>query len=217
MTDDHASETFFGYCISSYCFMMGVSSPLYGWWANARRTSRNPIATGCALMILGNIIYVLANVAPTYAGREWLVLVARLVMGTGAGIIGVIRSYVATASTARDRPRAISINTACWTAGAAVGPGLQAAFTPLAYPGHDLFGSVVRLNMYTAPALTGIVSLSIILLLLFTQFSEKYAGIVPEETRTDPFFVLPKFKWPPIVVCLYVWFTGSVIFTNIET
>ncbi len=96
---------------------------------------------------------------------------------------GIIRSYVSTASTSTDRTRAISINTACWTSGAAVGPALQAAFTPLNYPGTQLIPGILRLNMYTAPALAGLVSLVIIMMLLYTLFEEGYAGIVPEETR----------------------------------
>ena len=69
--------------------------------------------------------------------------------------MGVIRAYVATASVAKDRIKAISINTAFFAAGIAVGPGLQAAFTPLRYPGEQLFGGAIRLNMYTTPAFVG--------------------------------------------------------------
>jgi MFS family permease len=99
-------------------------------------------------MIFGNVIYVLADLAPSVNGKMAMILVARVITGTGAGgfeiidfcrnlsgIISVLRSYVANASTKADRTRAISINTACWTGGAAIGPALQAAFTPLNYPG----------------------------------------------------------------------------------
>jgi ceroid-lipofuscinosis MFS transporter 7 len=51
-------------------------------------------------------------------------------------MVSVIRAYVATASTSRDRIKAISINTAFSAIGIAIGPGLQAAFTPLGYPGN---------------------------------------------------------------------------------
>jgi hypothetical protein len=51
------------------------------------------------------------------------------------GMVGVLRAYVATASTNKDRVSAIAMNTAFFTGGIAVGPGLQVAFSPIGYPG----------------------------------------------------------------------------------
>jgi hypothetical protein len=36
-------------------------------------------------MILGNMIYMVADLAPTVDGKMAMVLIARMVMGTGAG------------------------------------------------------------------------------------------------------------------------------------
>jgi hypothetical protein len=85
--------------------------------------------------------------------------------------------------------------------------------------------------MYTAPAYTGALSIALTIVLLFTMFKERYAGIVPQATKAgaagvvcavgsrvvDPYFVLPKFKWLPVCVCLFVWFVQAVIGINIET
>lgn len=98
-------------------------------------------------------------------------------------MVSVTRAYVATASTSKDRMKAISVNTAFFAAGIAIGPGLLVAFTPLQYPGVELLGGALRINMYTAPAFVGVGCLLIITLLMLTAFKEKYSGIVPEKTK----------------------------------
>jgi MFS family permease len=64
----------------------GLSSPLYGWWANRGKTTRAPVVTGCMLMLIGNVIYAYAENANTNDMRMWIVLFARVVMGAGSGL-----------------------------------------------------------------------------------------------------------------------------------
>jgi hypothetical protein len=122
------------------------------------------------------------------------------------GMIGVLRAYVATASSANDRVRAIALNTAFFSGGIAVGPGLQVAFSPIGYPGFhtctdifkqqkiyegvSFFNNVLRFDMYTTPAFAAAVCTCIIAILMVTMFKEKYAGIVTEATRKGKFLCL---------------------------
>lgn len=57
--------------------------------------------------------------------RRWVMMVARFFIGVGAGTIGVMRAYAATASSLKDRARAITFIQASYVIGMTLGPGIQ--------------------------------------------------------------------------------------------
>lgn len=87
----------------------------------------------------------------------------------------MLRAYVATSSNVEDRTKAISIGTAAYALGLTAGPGLQAAFTPIGYPGFVT--GQFHLDMYTVPGFSCVIASAICLLLLITIFRESYAGV----------------------------------------
>jgi ceroid-lipofuscinosis MFS transporter 7 len=101
-----------------------------------------------------------------------------------------LRAYASTASTVRDRPRAIALVTCGQAIGNTAGPGIssqlnwrfeilafQLLFTPLGYPGFQLIPGM-SIDMYTAPAYFACVMNFFGLLALFFLFNESYVGII---------------------------------------
>lgn len=89
----------------------------------------------------------------------------------------LLRTYASTASTSKDRSRAIAFVTCGQALGLTSGPAMQLLFTWLNYPGYSLFGGF-HLNMYTAPAYFACALNFFGALTLYLYFQEKYAGIV---------------------------------------
>ena len=75
-------------------------------------------------MILSNIIFCFVEGFPEKQ-RRWVMMVARFFIGVGAGTIGVMRAYAATASSLKDRARAITFIQASYVIGMTFGPGIQ--------------------------------------------------------------------------------------------
>ncbi|TKR87939.1 hypothetical protein L596_012265 [Steinernema carpocapsae] len=142
-------------------------------------------------------------------------IVARFIAGFGSGNLGVLRSYSATASTAADRNKAISMGIAGFVLGLSVGPAIQSIFTPIGKKGFNI-GPVV-FNTYTIPAYIMVLISVIAIVLLYTVFTETYAGIISKEERNqDPYTVLPKFDKLAACVCIYLWFMQNSINTDLE-
>ncbi|KAK6013640.1 hypothetical protein OSTOST_21041 [Ostertagia ostertagi] len=125
-------------------------------------------------MIFSNIIFCFVE-AFKEKERRWVMMVARFFIGLGAGTVGVMRAYASTASSLKDRARAITFIQASYVIGMTIGPGIPVAFAPIKFPGL-VFGPV-HLDMYTAPAwfATLICILSLVLLIILLE--ENYAGV----------------------------------------
>ncbi|KAK6053450.1 hypothetical protein COOONC_09045 [Cooperia oncophora] len=131
-------------------------------------------------------------------------LIARFFTGFGAGTLGVLRSFVATASTRSSRIRAISMGTAGLTTGLSIGPAIQILFIPLGNAGF--FVGPLLFNMYTSAAffmfLINIISIFVVHIVLV----EDYVGIISDdEKKEDPFLVIPKFDRVPVLLLFYMW------------
>lgn len=106
--------------------------------------------------------------------------------------IGLIKTFCASASTLKDRSRAIAIGTGGLALGLAIGPSIQILFVPFGYPGLELFNGF-QLSMYTLPAIFAcIVNLLAILIMLF-MFEERYAGLVNYNVFND--FLIIKYHY----------------------
>lgn len=89
----------------------------------------------------------------------------------------LLRTYASTASTVKDRSRAIAFVTCGQALGLTSGPAMQLLFTWLNYPGYSLFFGF-HLNMYTAPAYFACAMNLFGAITLYLFFNEKYAGII---------------------------------------
>ena len=77
---------------------------------------RPPLTAGLIVMIVSNAIYACVELFPQ-TSRRWVMLVARFFVGSGSGIVGIMRAYAATASTLKDRAKAITYLSASFVSG----------------------------------------------------------------------------------------------------
>uniref|UniRef100_A0A1I7SRT4 MFS domain-containing protein n=1 Tax=Bursaphelenchus xylophilus TaxID=6326 RepID=A0A1I7SRT4_BURXY len=224
MLDKEITENFFGLVVSAYSVGQIVAAPLFGWWSNRIKKVSPPLSVGLTMMLLGNAMYIVMAVVPI--PNRILLLVGRLITGVGSGNVALLRTYASTASTTDDRSRAIAFVTCGQALGMVVGPVFQLIFTPLGFPGFELFVDKLRFNLYTAPAyLACLMNIAGMGLLRFA-FVEKSVGIVTktcqsadaESQRVEEVEVqLPKYDGCAILVCYATRFTDVFVRTNLET
>uniref|UniRef100_A0A7I5EAQ0 MFS domain-containing protein n=1 Tax=Haemonchus contortus TaxID=6289 RepID=A0A7I5EAQ0_HAECO len=200
--DSSATINFFGWVIAACSLGCAIANPLFGYWNQRTLSTKLPITFGFGVCALGNLIYSLLPLLSPEA--KWAMLTARFLTGFGAGTLGVLRSYIATASTSEDRIRAVSLGTAGLTSGLSLGPAIQICFIFLGDKGFSI-GPVV-FNMYTSAAffMCAISILSVIL--ANTVFVEDYVGIISDdEKKEDPFLIIPKFDRVAVGLLFYMW------------
>ncbi|KAL6738140.1 hypothetical protein Aduo_011719 [Ancylostoma duodenale] len=229
--DRTATMDFFGWVVAAGSLGCALANPLFGLWNQRSGSTKIPVCFGFSVSAMGNLIYALLPLFPS--GIKWAMLIARFSTGFGAGTLGVLRSFVATASTRRSRIRAVSLGTAGFTSGLSIGPAIQICFIPLGREGFYI-GPVI-FNMYTAAAFFMFAVSILSIMLVQTFFVEHYVGIISdEEKKEDPFLVIPKFDriavifmvlhvvdvvWrchlaAPITIAMYNWTNEEAILYN---
>ncbi|HEV2290238.1 MAG TPA: MFS transporter [Gemmatimonadales bacterium] len=122
-TDFGANATMVGILISAFSVAQLVSAPLWGRLSDTR--GRRPaIITG---LLVSSGAYVIFGLA----GSIVMLLLSRLIQGTGGGTIGVVQAYVADASAPEDRAKALGWLSAVTSLGAVVGPALGSVLSDL--------------------------------------------------------------------------------------
>lgn len=122
------------------------------------------IGTGI-LLIISNFLYVLAGVA----NSKWLIFVARIGLGLGAGTLGTVRAYFAEAYDEASRTRALAVTAAVQYAGFALFPGVGDFIAFLC----TKFGWTARMfDENTAPAWIMLVLSVFSVLMLLWSFHE---------------------------------------------
>lgn len=95
---------------------------------------------------------------------------SRAFVGFGAGNVAVVRSYVAGATSLKERTNAMANMSACQALGFILGPALQAGLSFVGEHGVTVKIIDLQLNMYTAPALLaaffGLINILLVLLVL---------------------------------------------------
>ncbi|CAP33863.1 Protein CBG15681 [Caenorhabditis briggsae] len=212
--DPTASASFFGFITAAFSVGQGLASPVFGYWMNRAKSVRQPLVFGISIMILSNIIFCFVE-AFQEKERRWVMMVARFFIGVGAGTIGVMRAYAATASSLKDRARAITFIQASYVIGMTFGPGIQVAFTPIGYPG--LASGPIHVDMYTSPAWFASIISFLSVLFIFIFLEENYAGIDESADDEDSYTAMPTFDTISVAVCVLTQFTLMFIITNLET
>ncbi|VDM76613.1 unnamed protein product [Strongylus vulgaris] len=200
--DSAASMDFFGWVVAAGSLGCAIANPLFGHWSQLTGSTKTPVCFGFIVSAVGNLIYALLPALPLYA--KWAMLISRFATGFGAGTLGVLRSFVATASTRKSRIRAVSLGTAGFTSGLSVGPAFQICFIPLGNEGFNI-GPLV-FNMYTAAAYFMCIVSILSVFVVQTFFVEDYVGIISdEEKKEDPFLVIPKYDRIAVTLLFYMW------------
>lgn len=168
----HASASFLGWVVAAYSFGQLVASPFFGAWADWRPT-REPLVFSLVITVVFNLLYSWTGAfSADIAG--WILLISRALVGFGAGIAAVVRSYVSEATTESERTGAMAGISAAQALGFILGPAMGLAFVPLGSKGgHVQMGKLgLDFNMYTGPgyigALLGVANI-LLLVLIFRE------------------------------------------------
>ncbi|KAJ7326969.1 hypothetical protein JRQ81_016728 [Phrynocephalus forsythii] len=167
--DKTADESFLGWIIASYSIGQMTASPLFGAWSNYR-PRREPLVVSTAISVLANCLY--AYVHLPAAHNKYYMLVARTLVGFGAGNVAVVRSYIAGATSLTERTSAMANTSACQAVGFILGPVFQTLFTFVGEKGITWEAIRLQVNMYTAPALFGALLGIINIVLILAVFRE---------------------------------------------
>lgn len=146
--DPSAGKEFMGYIVGANPFGQMIFSPLIGWWGNRIVSIRLPLMFSLTLFILSSACYSMLEIFPSH--HKYWMLGARFFVGVSSASIAVCRSYLSAATKLKERTGAVSMVSLAQVLGFIVGPGLQAAVTPLGDKGIPLIPGVLTLNMYTA-------------------------------------------------------------------
>uniref|UniRef100_A0A7E4VD77 MFS domain-containing protein n=1 Tax=Panagrellus redivivus TaxID=6233 RepID=A0A7E4VD77_PANRE len=215
--DTHATENFFGYIVAIYSVGQIISSPIFGYWSNKIMQVRLPLYVGLTLMIIGNACYLCLEMVSM--PKRYFMFLGRFITGAGSGNVTLLRTYASTASTFKDRPKAIAYVTCGQALGATCGPLLQLIFTPLSYPGFKP-SSGISINMYTAPAYFACLMNIAGMLALHFLFKENYAGIAEGNAKVKEGEApesIPMYDMIAFCICCFTRFTQMFINTNLET
>uniref|UniRef100_A0A8C4WE53 Major facilitator superfamily domain containing 8 n=1 Tax=Gopherus evgoodei TaxID=1825980 RepID=A0A8C4WE53_9SAUR len=115
-----ADASFLGWIISSYSLGQMIASPLFGLWSNYR-PRREPLVVSIAISVAANCLYAYVHLPTSH--NKYYMLVARALVGFGAGNVAVVRSYIAGATSLTERTSAMANTSACQAIGFILGPG----------------------------------------------------------------------------------------------
>ncbi|KAI6205139.1 hypothetical protein M3Y94_00758700 [Aphelenchoides besseyi] len=180
-----SQRTFFGTTVAAYSCGQIIGSPVFGYISNRMKNIRVPLYACLSLSLVGNFLYICAQLLPH--DRKYAIL-------EPASAIGLLRSYVATASTKDDRSRAIAFMTGGFALGMTSGP---------------------------TPAFCGIFMNTLGILLTRFCFVETYAGIINkvevQENGELRKVKIAKYDRVAVGVCYATRFTQMFTYTNLET
>ncbi|XP_051958866.1 major facilitator superfamily domain-containing protein 8 isoform X5 [Xyrauchen texanus] len=165
--DNSADASFLGWVVAAYSLGQMVASPLFGLWSN-HRPQREPLVCSIFINISANMYYTYAYLLPSH--NKIHMLLARTFVGIGSGNVAVVRSYVAGATSLKERTCAMANMSACQAFGFILGPALQAALSFIGETGIRVNAILLQVNMYTAPALLaacfGVINILLVFLVL---------------------------------------------------
>ncbi|XP_003706792.1 CLN7/MFS domain-containing 8 [Megachile rotundata] len=168
--DKTAGKEFMGYVVAANPLGQMLFSPLVGWWGDKRKSIRAPLLTTIALFIFASGMYSVLEVLP--GNRKMLMVAARFLVGVSSANIAVARSYLSAATKFAERTHAVSMVSLAQVLGFVVGPGLQAAVTPLGENGFYFIN--LPINMYTMTGwinvIMGVLNFALFLPWNFTEY-----------------------------------------------
>lgn len=165
--DQTADASFLGWVIASYSLGQMVASPLFGLWSNYR-PRKEPLIVSISISVAANCLYAYVHVPAAH--NKYYMLIARGLVGFGAGNVAVVRSYIAGATSLQERTNAMANTSTCQALGFILGPVFQTCFALIGEKGVTWDIIKLQVNMYTAPVLLaaflGILNIILILFIL---------------------------------------------------
>uniref|UniRef100_A0A3B4ZXH3 Major facilitator superfamily domain containing 8 n=1 Tax=Stegastes partitus TaxID=144197 RepID=A0A3B4ZXH3_9TELE len=117
--DSSADASFLGWVVAAYSLGQMVASPIFGLWSNYR-PRREPLVCSIFINLSANIYYAYVYLPTT--NNKVHMLLSRAFVGFGAGNVAVVRSYVAGATSLKERTNAMANMSACQALGFILGP-----------------------------------------------------------------------------------------------
>uniref|UniRef100_A0A0N5C769 MFS domain-containing protein n=1 Tax=Strongyloides papillosus TaxID=174720 RepID=A0A0N5C769_STREA len=214
--DPHVTEEFFGFVIGSYSISNIIFSPIFGWWSNRIKCIKVPLYIGISCQLIGNFLYFTLDKLPCW--QKEFMLISRLITGVGWSCVSLLRSYAATASTNKDRSRAVSIISGGLAFGITIGPSLNLLFINLGYPGFRIIRNIY-FNIYNMPSFLAVIANFCSLLAVKFAFKEKYVGIHNSGTgdKENSNSNLPKYDKVAVSIAFISRFVQMFIVSNLST
>ncbi|XP_076430145.1 major facilitator superfamily domain-containing protein 8 isoform X2 [Peromyscus maniculatus bairdii] len=150
--DQTADASFLGWVIASFSLGQMVASPLFGLWSNYR-PRKEPLIVSIFISVAANCLYAYVHVPAAH--NKYYMLIARGLVGFGAGNVAVVRSYIAGATSLQERTSAMANTSTCQALGFILGPVFQTCFALIGEKGVTWDIIKLQINMYTAPVLLG--------------------------------------------------------------
>ncbi|XP_019684546.2 major facilitator superfamily domain-containing protein 8 isoform X2 [Felis catus] len=150
--DQTADASFLGWVIASFSLGQMVASPVFGLWSNYR-PRKEPLIVSIFISVMANCLYAYIHVPASH--NKYYMLVARGLVGFGAGNVAVVRSYIAGATSLQERISSMANTSACQALGFILGPVFQTCFALIGEKGVTWDAIKLQINMYTAPVLLG--------------------------------------------------------------
>ncbi|XP_054845876.1 major facilitator superfamily domain-containing protein 8 isoform X3 [Eublepharis macularius] len=146
-----------------------IASPFFGTWSNYRPRGE-PLVVSTSISVAANCLYTYVHLPVSH--NKYYMLIARALVGFGAGNVAVVRSYVAGSTSLTERTGAMANTSACQAVGFILGPVFQTLFTLIGEKGVTWKIINLQVNMYTAPVLFGALLGIINIVLIFAVFRE---------------------------------------------
>uniref|UniRef100_A0A8C9ADC9 Major facilitator superfamily domain containing 8 n=1 Tax=Prolemur simus TaxID=1328070 RepID=A0A8C9ADC9_PROSS len=117
--DQTADASFLGWVIASFSLGQMVASPMFGLWSNYR-PRKEPLIVSIFISVAANCLYAYVHLPASH--NKYYMLVARGLVGFGAGNVAVVRSYIAGATSLQERTSSMANTSACQALGFILGP-----------------------------------------------------------------------------------------------
>ncbi|XP_068240919.1 major facilitator superfamily domain-containing protein 8-like [Palaemon carinicauda] len=199
-----------------------LASPLIGYWGNKAGSVRIPCIVTVIVYILGNAMYSmlegLNSLGPmaSYYGM----IVSRFIVGMSSANVALMRSYVAAATTLKERSVAISVIAASQALGFVVGPVIQAILTALVPDSVDTGISWLRWDKFTScswiAAVMGFINFIILTPCVFKEKNIAAKEMAMMESENEN-LKLPKPDITGVMGIMFSNFLSLFIFTLLET
>ncbi|KZS08980.1 Major facilitator superfamily domain-containing protein 8 [Daphnia magna] len=148
--DPEAGTQFLGLFISAQPLAQLFFSPLLGFLGNKFGSIRILSILSTLVLATGFVLYACVSALP--GPRRWYLFAARFLIGAAAGSTTLCFSYIASATTVKERTTAISLFSLAGSTAFVLGPVIQLAFAPLGVGTDMPIGGDLYINLFTAPS-----------------------------------------------------------------
>ncbi|XP_042882470.1 major facilitator superfamily domain-containing protein 8-like [Penaeus japonicus] len=218
--DTGVSKEFLGWVIAANPLGQMITSPLLGLWGNKSGSNRGAFLATVLLFIIGNILYSILNLFGSAA--KGVMIFSRFLVGVSSANIAIIRSYISSSTTLKERTTAVALTSAAQGLGFIIGPAIQTlSMSEVLEEDQEDAGLWVEWNMYTATGwvatILGVMNFFLFLPCIFKEYpiAAKEAQLKRHDTEKDQ--KLPKPDYPALTGVLISFFIILFIYVLLET